>query len=104
MICVRPRVRSPRSLSRRFGIVRCIPDTDLSGCISYRCQRRQYAGQRIGIRTPNIRYSADPDVDLPWVMRSGAQITRFGTAFSGSSGGWVTVYRVKQRVKYVEIR
>jgi hypothetical protein len=57
MICMCPRVRSPRSLSRRFGIVGCIPDTDLSGCISYRCQRRQYAGQRIGIRTPNIRYA-----------------------------------------------
>ncbi len=26
MICMCPRVRSPRSLSRRFGIVRCIPE------------------------------------------------------------------------------
>jgi hypothetical protein len=48
--------------------------------------------------------STDPDVDLPWVMRSGAEITRFGAALSRGPGGLVAVHRVEQRVKYVEIQ
>jgi hypothetical protein len=56
------------------------------------------------MRARNARYSADPDVDLPWVMRSGAEITRFGAALSRGPGGLVAVHRVEQRVKYVEIQ
>jgi hypothetical protein len=37
-------------------------------------------------------------------MRSGAEITRFGAALSRGAGGLVTVHRVEQRVKYVEIQ
>jgi hypothetical protein len=51
-----------------------------------------------------VLFSADPDVDLPWVMRSGAEITRFGAALGRGSGGLVTVHRVEQRVNYVEIQ